>query len=87
MILSRLRGHLIVGDISSATRIEVLGAIRNRYREASDRICGKKLKTTLPSMVEALERHGHLALDPDVRDRLLSASAATLDRLLKPIRE
>ena len=55
--------------------------------EASDRICGKRLKAALPSMVESLERHGHLALDPDVRDRLLSASAATLDRLLKPIRE
>ena len=26
------------------------------------------------------------ALDPEVRDRLLAASAATLDRLLKPIR-
>ena len=136
----------MVGDISSATRTEVLGAIRNRYREASkkdkgrmldefvaiagchrkhavrllcqsedaavrtvpkgrriydeavrqalivvweasDRICGKRLKAALPSMVESLERHGHLALDPDVRDRLLSASAATLDRLLKPIRE
>ena len=38
-------------------------------------------------MVESLEKHGHLDLDPDVRDRLLSASAATLDRLLKPIRE
>ena len=38
-------------------------------------------------MVESLERHGYLALDPDVRDRLLSASAATLDRLFKPIRE
>lgn len=33
-----------------------------------------------------MERHGDLALDPEVRDRLLSASAATLDRLLKPIR-
>ena len=30
--------------------------------------------------------HGLLALDPEVRDRLLAASAATLDRLLKPIR-
>ena len=33
-----------------------------------------------------MERHGHLELDPEVRDRLLAASAATLDRLLKPIR-
>ena len=33
-----------------------------------------------------MERHGHLYLDPGVRQRLLTASAATLDRLLQPIR-
>ena len=38
--------------------------------EASNRICGKRLKAALPSMVESLERHGHLDLDPDVRERL-----------------
>ena len=55
--------------------------------EASDRICGKRLKAALPSMVKSLERHGHLNLDPDVKSRLFSASAATIDRLLRPIRE
>ena len=55
--------------------------------EASDRICGKRLKAALPSMVESLERHGHLDLDPDVRKRLFAASASTIDRLLKPIRK
>ena len=54
--------------------------------EAADRICGKRLKAAMPLLVESMERHGHLALDPEVRDRLLTASAATLDRLLKPIR-
>ena len=54
--------------------------------EASDRICGKRLKAALPNLVESMEKHGHLDLDPEVRERLLSASAATLDRLLKPIR-
>ena len=118
----------MVGEISTVTRTEVLGAIRNRYLEASkrdksrmldefvaltgchrkhavrllnqagqqstkrtvprgkriydeavrqalivvwetsDRICGKRLKAALPSMVESLERHGHLDLDPDVRE-------------------
>ena len=136
----------MVGDISAATRTEVLGSIRNRYGEASkrdrsrmldefvaltgchrkhavrlmgqheqgagrnaprgkriydeavrqalivvweaaDRICGKRLKAALPSMVESLERHGHLDLDPDVRERLFSASASTIDRLLRPVRE
>ena len=54
--------------------------------EAADRICGKRLKAAMPHLVESMEHHGHLALDPEVRDRLLAASAATLDRLLKPIR-
>ena len=30
----------MVGEISSVTRTEVLRAIRNRYREASNRIAG-----------------------------------------------
>ena len=54
--------------------------------EAADRICGKRLKAALPHLVESMERHGHLHLDPGVRQRLLAASAATLDRLLQPIR-
>ena len=33
-----------------------------------------------------MERHGHLALDPNVRQLLLAASPATIDRLLAPIR-
>ena len=54
--------------------------------EAADRICSKRLKAALPHLVESMERHGHLDLDPGVRQRLLSASAATLDRLLQPVR-
>jgi hypothetical protein len=54
--------------------------------EAADRICGKRLKAVLPSLVAALERHGHVALDATVRQRLLSASAATIDRLLASVR-
>lgn len=55
--------------------------------EASDRICGKRLKAVLPDMVEAMERYDHLSLDTEVRQRLLSASASTIDRLLKPVRK
>jgi hypothetical protein len=55
--------------------------------EAADRICGKRLKEVLPQFVQAMEQHGYLHLDPGVRERLLSASAATLDRLLSPIRQ
>jgi hypothetical protein len=54
--------------------------------EAADRICGKRLKAVLPDLIASLERHGHLALDPAVRQRVLAASAATIDRLLAPVR-
>ena len=54
--------------------------------EASDRVCSKRLKPLLPILVSALERHGHLTLDPTVRARVLTVSAATLDRLLAPTR-
>jgi hypothetical protein len=54
--------------------------------EAADRICGKRLKAVLPSLVAALEQHGHLVLDAAVRQRLLTASAATIDRLLAGVR-
>lgn len=50
--------------------------------EASDRVCGKRLKPLLPVLLEALERHGHLRLDGVVRAKLRAASASTLDRLL-----
>ncbi|MBE3063430.1 MAG: hypothetical protein IMZ69_00190 [Spirochaetes bacterium] len=44
--------------------------------EASDRICGKRLKPLLPVLLPALERHGHLGLDANVRAQLLAISAA-----------
>lgn len=55
--------------------------------ETADRICGKRLKAVLPSLVESMERHGHLRLDEEVKRRLLAASAATIDRLLAPVRD
>lgn len=54
--------------------------------EASDRICGKRLKPLIPILVESMECHGHLRLDAPVRERLLTASAATIDRLLTAVR-
>ena len=55
--------------------------------EASDRICGKRLKPLVPVLVETMERHGHLQLDAEIRTRLLSMSAATIDRALRKVRE
>jgi hypothetical protein len=55
--------------------------------EAADRICGKRLKALLPTLVEAMERHGHLQLDETVRELLLNISAATIDRRLQRVRQ
>jgi hypothetical protein len=54
--------------------------------EAADRICGKRLKAVLKTFVESMERHEHLCLEDEVRGRLLGMSAATIDRLLGPVR-
>ena len=51
--------------------------------EASDRICGKRLRPLAPLLVESMERHGHLRLEPEVRRQLLAMSAATIDRALQ----
>ncbi|PZR47030.1 integrase catalytic domain-containing protein [Paraburkholderia fungorum] len=50
--------------------------------EAADRVCGKRLKALIPKLVDAMERHGHLDLDPVIKAKLLQVSAATVDRLL-----
>jgi len=54
--------------------------------EASDRICGKRLRPLVPVMVEAMERHGHLSLAPEIRISLLAMSAATIDRALRAVK-
>lgn len=55
--------------------------------EASDRICGKRLKAMIPILIPAMERHGHLDLAPEIRAALLTISAATIDRALQLQRE
>lgn len=55
--------------------------------EAADRICGKRLKALLPQLLQAMERHGHLQVDNDLRSQLLAMSAATIDRQLTLVRE
>ena len=54
--------------------------------EASDHLGGKRLAAVLPTLMTALERHGHWQVDPDLRQKLLQISPATIDRLLAPAR-
>jgi hypothetical protein len=50
--------------------------------EAADRVCGKRLKALVPMLTDAMERHGHIELDPIVKAKVLTVSAATIDRML-----
>ena len=54
--------------------------------EAADRVCGKRLKALIPVLVDAMERHGHLDMDPMIRGKVLQVSAATIDRMLAAAR-
>jgi IS30 family transposase len=51
--------------------------------EASDRVCGKRLKALLPIPLPALERNGHLKLDEEIRPKVFSMSTSTIDCLLR----
>lgn len=64
---------------------DALFALR-RLWATLDGICGKRLVAAMPAMVEAMERCGELMVSREVRDKLLSISAATVDRLLAPDR-
>ncbi len=55
--------------------------------EAADRICGKRLRVVLPDFVASLQQHGHLDLDGELKKKLFTISAASIDRLLSPVRQ
>ena len=46
--------------------------------EAADRVCGKRLKALIPMLVDAMERHGHLDLDPVIKTKLLADALESL---------
>jgi hypothetical protein len=54
--------------------------------EASDRVCGKRLKVMIPTLLPALVQHGRLKLDRGDRDLVLVVSAATIDRVLGDVK-
>lgn len=45
--------------------------------------CGKRLAPFLKEVVPVLEGHQEITLEPEVREKLLQISAASIDRLLK----
>ena len=53
----------------------------------SDCICGKRLAPLLPEIIPALEKFKEIQLDKETREKLLSISPATIDRMLTKTRE
>lgn len=74
-----VRLELRVYDEAARTALIVLW-------EAADRVCGKRLRPLIPILLEAMERHGHLDLAPDVRTKLTTMSASTIDRALRNVK-
>jgi hypothetical protein len=81
----------------SVTDVEALRERKRRYGatikdaltalwEASDRVCGKRLKVMIPILLPALERNDRLKLDKADRDRVLAISAASIDRQLGDVK-
>ena len=54
---------------------------------AANFIASKRLAPFLKELIPALERHGHLNLTDETRDKITSISAATIDRILTPQRK
>jgi len=57
-----------------------------RVWQASDYLSGKLLRPIVPALVSALQRHHGLVVSAAAHAALLTASPATLDRLLRPLR-
>lgn len=53
---------------------------------AANQICSKRLVPFIPDLIQNLESNGHIVLTRPTRDALLTISAATVDRMLKPER-
>jgi len=53
--------------------------------QATDYACGRRLEAMLPEWIPAYEQHER-KIPAEVKDKLLLASARTLDRLLQPLR-
>jgi len=65
---------------------EVRSSLQELWEEA-DSICSKRLAPFLAEFISVMEKYGEITLDPKVREKLLTISAATIDRLLAPIRK
>jgi hypothetical protein len=65
---------------------DVLDAVRQLW-QAANGICAKRLHPFLPTLIETLDRFGHLKLDKQLKKLILGMSVSTLERMLKTERD
>ena len=81
--------QVVIGDIRKSARrkrpriydAEVSDALKKVWY-IMDCICGKRLAAILKEVVPRLERYREIRIEPEVRQKLLIISPATIDRLL-----
>ena len=52
----------------------------------ANRICSRRLQPFIPELLEVLERHNELQVEPEVTAEVKQMSASTIDRRLRPYR-
>jgi hypothetical protein len=62
-------------------------AVLEQVWQIANRICGQRLVPLLAELIPALEKFGHLELEPEVRKKVLALSSATADRVLREIKK
>ena len=72
-------GRVIYGE-------DVRAAVKELWK-FFDYMCGKRLVVLIRMNIEALMLEPELSLEKEVKNQLMSISAATIDRILKPERE
>ena len=84
-VIYALNQDRIIPKKVTRTRVshyEPITDLLRRIWAISNFLCGKRLKPFLPELLKSLKRHNEIRLTKDQEALLLSASSATIDRLL-----
>jgi len=81
----RVAGPRIITGRPVTYNPELLLPVLRKIWEGTDYACGVRLEAMMPEWIPAYESH-EKAIKAEVREKLLSASGRTLDRLLSPLR-
>jgi hypothetical protein len=87
--VSLLNRHAAKSESSTRQRKRAYADVQSELVQlwnAGNRICSKRLIPFLPALIDSMQYHGHINVSDEQRQKLLSISPATMDRLLKPER-